>query len=45
MKKIVSTLLVALLCFSLAATAQVRVVTGTVKDEQGVAIPSVSVKT
>ena len=44
MKKIVSTLLVALLCFSLAATAQVRVVTGTVKDEQGVAIPSVSVK-
>ncbi len=44
MKKIVSTLLVAMLCFSMAATAQVRVITGTVKDDQGAGIPSVSVK-
>lgn len=44
MKKIVSTLLVALLCFSMAAIAQVRVVTGTVKDDQGAPVPSVSVK-
>ena len=44
MKKIVSTLLVALLCFSVAAIAQVHVVTGTVKDDQGAPVPSVSVK-
>jgi TonB-linked SusC/RagA family outer membrane protein len=44
MKKIVSTVLVALLCFSIASTAQVHVVTGTVKDDQGAPIPSVSVK-
>lgn len=44
MKKIVSTLLVGLLCFSIASTAQVRVITGTVKDDQGAPIPSVSVK-
>ena len=44
MKKIVSTLLVALLCFSIAATAQVRVITGTVKDDQGAPVPGVSVK-
>ncbi len=44
MKKIVSTLLVGLLCFSIASTAQVRVVTGTVKDDQGAPVPSVSVK-
>ncbi len=43
MKKIVSTLVVALLCFSIAATAQVRPVTGTVKDDQGAPVPSVSV--
>lgn len=43
MKKIVSTLLVALLCFSLAATAQVRPITGTVRDEKGAPIPSASV--
>jgi TonB-linked SusC/RagA family outer membrane protein len=44
MKKIVSTLLVGLLCFSIASTAQVHVVTGTVKDDQGAPVPSVSVK-
>lgn len=44
MKKIVSTLVVALLCFSIAVTAQVRPVTGTVKDDQGAAVPGVSVK-
>lgn len=33
MKKIVSTLAVALLCFSIAVTAQVRPITGTVKDD------------
>lgn len=44
MKKIVSTLVVALLCFSIAVTAQVRPITGTVKDEQGAPVPSVSVK-
>ena len=44
MKKIVSTFVVALLCFSIAAIAQVRPVTGTVKDDTGVPIPSVSVK-
>ena len=35
MKKIVSPLVVVLLCFALAATAQVHQVTGTVKDELG----------
>lgn len=44
MKKIVSTFVVALLCFSIAAIAQVRPVTGTVKDDKGDPIPSVSVK-
>ncbi|MEO8172078.1 MAG: SusC/RagA family TonB-linked outer membrane protein [Sediminibacterium sp.] len=44
MKKIVSTLVVALLCFSMAAMAQVHPVTGSVKDEQGSPVPSVSVK-
>jgi TonB-linked SusC/RagA family outer membrane protein len=44
MKKIVSTLVVALLCFSIAVTAQVRPITGTVKDDQGAPVPSVSVK-
>src|SRR6478736_696528 len=44
MKKIVSTVLVALLCFSIATTAQVHVITGTVKDDQGAPVPSVSVK-
>jgi TonB-linked SusC/RagA family outer membrane protein len=44
MKKIVSTLGVALLCFSLAVTAQVHQITGTVKDDQGAPVPSVSVK-
>ncbi len=44
MKKIVSTLVVAVLCFSSAVIAQVRPITGTVKDDQGAPIPSVSVK-
>ena len=44
MKKIVSTLTVALLCFSMASIAQVRPITGTVKDDQGGAVPAVSVK-
>ena len=44
MKKIVSTLVVASLCFSIAAIAQVRPITGTVKDDQGAAVPGVSVK-
>jgi TonB-linked SusC/RagA family outer membrane protein len=44
MKKIVSTLVVALLCVSMAAMAQVRPITGTVKDDQGSPVPSVSVK-
>jgi TonB-linked SusC/RagA family outer membrane protein len=44
MKKIVSTLVVVLLCFSMAAIAQVRPVTGTVKDDQGAPVPSVSVQ-
>lgn len=44
MKKIVSTFLVALLCFSVAVSAQVRVITGTVKDEQGAPVAGVTVK-
>ncbi|MEN9686514.1 MAG: hypothetical protein RLZZ28_2300 [Bacteroidota bacterium] len=44
MKKIVSTLVVALLGFSIAAIAQVRPITGTVKDDQGAPVPGVSVK-
>lgn len=44
MKKIVSTLVVILLCFSVAVTAQVRPITGTVKDDQGAPVPNVSVK-
>jgi TonB-linked SusC/RagA family outer membrane protein len=44
MKKIVSTLVVMLLCFSVAVTAQVRPVTGTVKDDSGAPVPNVSVK-
>lgn len=39
MKKIVSTLVVMLLCFSVAVTAQVRPVTGTVKDDSGRLFP------
>lgn len=44
MKKIGSTLVVALLCFSLAVMAQVKPVTGIIKDENGAPIPSVSIK-
>lgn len=44
MKKIVSTLVVALLCFCMAATAQNQTVTGKVTDERGNPIPSVTVK-
>jgi TonB-linked SusC/RagA family outer membrane protein len=43
MKKIVSTILVAMLCFSIGATAQIRTVTGKVTDEKGAPIPSASV--
>jgi TonB-linked SusC/RagA family outer membrane protein len=43
MKKIVSTLLVAMLCFVLGATAQTRSVTGKVTDEKGDAVPFASV--
>jgi TonB-linked SusC/RagA family outer membrane protein len=43
MKKIVTTLLVALLCISIAATAQVRTVTGKVTDDKGLPVPSASV--
>ena len=39
MKKIVSTLLVALLCFSIAATSQVRTITGKILDEKGTPVP------
>lgn len=44
MKKIVSTLVVALLCFCMVATAQNQTVTGKVTDERGNPIPSVTVK-
>ena len=44
MKKIVTSLVVALLLFSMATTAQVRTITGSVKDEQGAAVPNVSVQ-
>ena len=44
MKKIVSMLTVVLLCFSMAVTAQVRPITGTVKDDQGAPVAGVSVK-
>ena len=43
MKKIVSTLLVSMLCFVIGASAQVRNVTGKVTDEKGDAVPFVSV--
>lgn len=43
MKKIVSSLLVAMLCFVIGATAQVRTVTGRVTDEKGDAVPFASV--
>jgi TonB-linked SusC/RagA family outer membrane protein len=43
MKKIVTTLIVALLCVSIAATAQVRTVTGKVTDEKGLPVPSASI--
>ncbi len=42
--KIVSTMFAMLLCFSMVATAQVRVVTGTVKDDKGVPVPNASVR-
>jgi TonB-linked SusC/RagA family outer membrane protein len=44
MKKIVTSLVVALLLYSMATTAQVRTITGSVKDEQGAAVPNVSVQ-
>ncbi len=44
MKKIVSTLVVVLLCFALTAIAQTRQVTGTITDDQGNGIPGVTVK-
>jgi TonB-linked SusC/RagA family outer membrane protein len=44
MKKIVTSLVVALLFFSMATTAQVRIITGSVKDEQGTVVPNVSVQ-
>jgi TonB-linked SusC/RagA family outer membrane protein len=43
MKKIVSTILVAMLCFVIGATAQVRTVTGKVTDEKGDAVPFAAV--
>ncbi|MDE3252916.1 MAG: carboxypeptidase-like regulatory domain-containing protein, partial [Bacteroidota bacterium] len=43
MKKIVSTLVVALLCFTMVATAQTRAVTGTVTDAKGAPVPFASV--
>ena len=43
MKKIVSTLFVAMLCFVIGATAQVKTVTGRVTDEKGDAVPFASV--
>ena len=42
--KIVSTMFAMLLCFSIVATAQVRVVTGTVKDDKGAPVPNASVR-
>jgi len=44
MMKIVSTMFAMLLCFSMVATAQVRVVTGTVKDDKGAPVPNASVR-
>jgi TonB-linked SusC/RagA family outer membrane protein len=46
MRKIVSALIVVLLCFSMAATAQVKTITGKVTDDKGNAVPysSVTVK-
>ncbi|MDB5211161.1 MAG: TonB-linked outer membrane protein SusC/RagA family, partial [Sediminibacterium sp.] len=43
MKKIVTTLVVALLCCSMAAIAQVRSVTGTVADSKGLPVPFASI--
>ncbi|MES2373206.1 MAG: SusC/RagA family TonB-linked outer membrane protein [Bacteroidota bacterium] len=43
MKKIVTTLVMAVLFFSISATAQVRTVTGKVTDEKGDAVPFASV--
>ncbi len=43
MKKIVTTLVMAVLFFSISATAQVRTVTGRVTDEKGDAVPFASV--
>ncbi|NCI47270.1 SusC/RagA family TonB-linked outer membrane protein [Sediminibacterium soli] len=43
MKKIVSTLLVAMLCFVVGATAQLKTVTGKVTDEKGEPVPFASV--
>lgn len=44
MKKIVSSLLVALLCFVIGANAQDRAVTGKVTDAKGAPIPGVTIK-
>ena len=43
MKKIVSTLAVALLCFSMAVTAQTRPITGNVSDSKGLPVPFASI--
>ena len=44
MKKIVTSLFFAVLCSIITANAQVRPVTGTVKDEKGRAVASATVK-
>ncbi|MEO7530436.1 MAG: carboxypeptidase-like regulatory domain-containing protein, partial [Sediminibacterium sp.] len=43
MKKIVTTLLVAMLCFSMAAIAQIRSVTGSITDSKGLPVPFASI--
>lgn len=43
MRKILSSLLVAMLCFAIAGQAQTLTITGRVTDEKGVPIPSASV--
>jgi TonB-linked SusC/RagA family outer membrane protein len=44
MKKIVINLIMALLLLTVTASAQVRTITGSVKDEQGAGIPNVSIQ-
>lgn len=44
MKKILSSLFLAVLCTMITASAQVRQVSGTIKDETGVAVPYATVK-